>query len=173
MNTVDPAGLRMVDQCPDGLSPPVATGVLEEMFCASPEFNHLARATGGDAMFGYNDVDAQIATTVRDGADFYTLSYRPTRDSIAPGKFRNIMVTVDRPGLTVTDQRWVLCAAGATGCERTFLYRLQRNNWRRTFDLLNADTSRMVYDAVPLTVTASPRRTGVPLPWRQVDPSGS
>jgi len=65
------------------------------------QFAELARATGGAALYGRNDVDTEINTAIRDGASFYTLTYRPTNSSLDPSKFRKIAVTLNRPGLKV------------------------------------------------------------------------
>ncbi len=116
------------------------------------QFNALAKATGGKALYGRNDVDAEIGRTVEDGASFYTLTYRPTDTSLDPQKFRKIKVTVDRPGLVATTREG---------------YYLQRRPYRvnpdkpsrmLAFDLNAAATSTMVYDGLPVTVTPSPEK---------------
>ncbi len=69
--TVDPAGLLV--------NPGVyGEGTRFDPFGGQPDFKNLARATGGRNLYGRNDVDAEIGTSIRDGASFYTLTYRPT-----------------------------------------------------------------------------------------------
>ena len=61
------------------------------------EFMNMAEDTGGKA-YQYNDLDVGIGSYTREGAAFYTLSYRPTTDSMKAQRFRKIVVTVNRPG---------------------------------------------------------------------------
>jgi len=70
-------------------------------FGGNYEFGKLAKATGGRTLYGRNDVDMEINTAIQDGANFYTLTYRPANTSLDPQKFRRIKITVDRPGLSV------------------------------------------------------------------------
>jgi len=93
--TVDPAGLMVH---PDKYG---EENFLFAPWGGDPNFEKIALATGGRAMHGSNDVDAQIGTAMRDGASMYTLSYQPTQQVIDDTKFRSIQVTVDRPGVTV------------------------------------------------------------------------
>ncbi len=53
----------------------------------------LAVQTGGRALYGRNDVDAEIATTLADAATYYTLSYTPTNRDY-DSKFRKVLLTV-------------------------------------------------------------------------------
>ncbi len=48
-----------------------------------------------------SDVDAEIATSVDDGASYYTLAYVPSSANPESRKYRHIRVDVRRPGLTV------------------------------------------------------------------------
>jgi VWFA-related protein len=57
----------------------------------------IAAQTGGKVFFNRNDADVAIAASMTDGSDYYTLSYYPQNDW--DGKFRNLRVTVGRPGL--------------------------------------------------------------------------
>jgi VWFA-related protein len=69
---------------------------------AEIRFTTLATATGGWAFFSRNDVDRDIETSIRDGANFYTLSYSPANSSDKAVRFRRISVKVNRPGLVAT-----------------------------------------------------------------------
>jgi VWFA-related protein len=142
--TVDPAGLMIR---PDEYGPFAA---LDDPFGGNFQFSLLAKATGGRALYGRNDVDAEIGATIRDGQEFYTLAYRPTDDSGNPAKFRKIQVMLDRPDLTATTREgyYVQTPPGLVNHDKP--------SNRLAFDLISAGTSRMVYDAVPLSLTAQP-----------------
>lgn len=144
--SVDPAGL-VVD--------PVAKYGNEaaslDPFGGNYDFSRLARATGGKAIYGRNDVDAEIGSSARDGADFYTLTYRPTTGAMDPQKFRKIAVTVDRPGLTATTR------VGYYVSRRPAQVNATSPSRQLMFDLNSAATSKMAYDAVPLTLSRDPK----------------
>jgi hypothetical protein len=142
--TVDPAGLQ-VNQQTYG-----SDAAFTDPFGGNYQFAKLATATGGRALYGRNDVDAQIGTAIRDGASFYTLTYRPTNDSRDLQKFRRIKVTVDRPGLTVTTREGYYLAYGPGRVDP------QKPSQRLAADLISAETSNMVYNAVPLSLTRAP-----------------
>jgi len=143
--TIDPAGV---------MTDPGVYGNAARLFApfgGDPDFGSLARATGGRNLYGRNDVDAEIGTSIRDGSSLYTLTYRPTNPTYDITKFRHIKVTVDRPGLIyITRQGYYPdanpsrpAADGKIGS-------------RLASELINANNSNMVYDAVRFTVNASP-----------------
>lgn len=136
--TIDPAGLKM-DQQAYGYDASIT-----DPFGGNYQFAKLATATGGRALYGRNDVDAEIGTAIRDGSAFYTLTYRPTNESRDPRKFRRIKVTVDRPGLTVTTREGYYLDYGPEKLNPV------DPSKRLIADLVSADTSTMVYDGVPL-----------------------
>lgn len=141
--TIDPAGV-MVDPGVYGNG-----ARLFAPFGGDPDFQSLARSTGGRNLYGRNDVDAEIGTSIRDGASIYTLTYRPTDENYDPTKFRKIKVTVDRPGLTfVTRQGYFQDIRAARPTEDG------KVGSRLASELLNAESSNMSYDAVPFTVAA-------------------
>ncbi len=142
--TIDPAGLQVN---PGEYGPAAA---FNDPFGGNYEFNKLAKATGGGTMYGRNDVDAEIGTAIRDGASFYTLTYRPATPPTDRGKFYRIKVTVDRPGLTVTTREGYYLPYGPGRVDPT------KPAKRLVSDLLSADNSTMVYDGVPITLEASP-----------------
>jgi VWFA-related protein len=142
--TVDPAGV-MIDPGEHG---PVAA--FNDPFGGNYQFSRLAKATGGRALYGRNDVDAEIGTTIRDGQEFYTLAYRPTDDSRNPEKFRRIRVTLDRPGLNATTREGYYVQTPPA------LVNQEKPSRRLAFDLISAGDSRMVYDAVPLSLAVRP-----------------
>jgi VWFA-related protein len=142
--TIDPAGLQ---------SDPQAYGsdaAFTDPFGGNYQFAKLATATGGKAIYGRSDVDAEILTAIRDGASFYTLTYRPTNTSNDLQKFRRIKVTVDRPGLTVTTREGYYLAYGPGRVDPQKPSRMLVN------DLLSAESSSMVYDGLPIDIRHSP-----------------
>jgi len=138
--SIDPAGL-LVDPMAYG---PDAADV--DPFGGNYTFNRLAKATGGKALYGRNDVDAEIGTTARDGNGSYTLTYRPGNDSVDPEKFRKIAVTLSRPNLTVTAREGYYVRMPPAKVNP------QNPSQRLAFDLVSAETSTMPYDGIPMTV---------------------
>jgi VWFA-related protein len=61
------------------------------------EMDDLARVTGGQAIFGTNDVAGATQSTFEDGATYYSLAYRPTNANWN-GNFRQIEVTAEGGG---------------------------------------------------------------------------
>ncbi len=140
--TIDPAGVQ-VDPGRYG-----EDAALFDPFGGQPDFQSLAKATGGRNLYGRNDVDAEIGTSIRDGASFYTLTYRPTNTTRDITKFRKISVSViGRPDLkVVTRQGYFDPRAPA---------RLLANgspSYKLATELVGAETSTMVYDAVPMSL---------------------
>jgi hypothetical protein len=68
--TIDPVGLA-VDPGVYG-----SAAAFNDPFGGNYQFNGLSKATGGRALYGRNDVDAEIGTAIQDGSNFYTLTYR-------------------------------------------------------------------------------------------------
>ena len=101
-------------------------------------------------MYGRNDVNAEIGTSARDGANFYTLTYQPTTGTLDPQKFRKIAVSLDRPGLTATTR------LGYFVVDSPERVNPANPSHQLVFDLASAADSTLVYDAVPLTLTQDP-----------------
>ena len=181
--TLDPAGISAAG--PDTSSDP--TSFYEnDPFNANIDFNIMARATGGHAFHGRNDVDNLIAASERDGNQFYTLSYVPvtqTEPAISPDgqpkTFRNIRIVMRDPNLRATTRAgyYTPIDTGDAAAKAP----TQPNgslSGRLVFDLSVAGQSLMVYDAVPITITrdaGSPDRfilqmSTANIPWKQVDP---
>jgi VWFA-related protein len=135
--TIDPAGI-LVDPGVYGGDP------VADPFGGNYEFSKLAKATGGRTLYGRNDVDMEIQTAVQDGANFYTIAYRPANTSMDPQKFRKIKVAVDRPGLSVVTREGYYLQYGPGRVN-------PENPSRRLIsDLVSADSSNMVYDGVSI-----------------------
>ncbi len=143
--TIDPAGVQ---------SNPYSYGQAAgdfDPFGGDYEFNRLARATGGRTFYGRNDVDTEIGTSLRDGASFYTLVYRPESGAaLDRNKFRKINVTFDDPNLHAVTRLGYYPQRGPGRVDP------QHPSRRLAFELGAADTSNMVYDGVPLTLTQDP-----------------
>jgi VWFA-related protein len=60
----------------------------------------IAKATGGKAYYNSNGLKDAIIGIVNNGSNYYTLAYATTNKTW-DGRFRQIKVTVDRPGLRV------------------------------------------------------------------------
>jgi VWFA-related protein len=137
--TIDPAGV-MVDPGVYGGDP------MADPFGGNYQFNRMAKATGGRTLYGRNDVDAEVQTAIQDGANFYTLTYRPANTTMDPQKFRRIKVTVNRPGLKVITREGYYLQYGPGRVN-------PENPSRRLMaDLIAADSSNMVYDGIPVTI---------------------
>lgn len=143
--TVDPAGLQ-IDPGAYGAT----GGVAEDPFGGSYEFNKLAQATGGRTFYGRNDVDAEIGTSIRDGANFYTLTYRPTGAADNPNKFRRIKITFDDPGYRAVTREGYYPERGPAR------YNPQGTNKHLFNELIAANISNMSYDGVPVSLKADP-----------------
>lgn len=143
--TIDPAGVQ---------SDPYAYGEdagLYDPFGGNYQFSRLARATGGRTFYGRNDVDAEIGTSLRDGASFYSLVYRPEAGAtLDRGKFRRIKITFDNPDYHAVSREGYYPQRGP--------YRVdpEHPSRRLAFDLMAANASTMVYDGVPLTLQQDP-----------------
>lgn len=142
--TIDPAGVQIDPQAYG------SDAAVSDPFGGNYQFAKLAKATGGGALYGRNDVDAEIGTAIRDGASFYTLTYRPTNESMDLQKFRRIKVTVDRPGLSVTTREGYYLQYAPDKLNPV------NPSKRLIADLLSADDSTMVYDGVPISVNPMP-----------------
>lgn len=142
--SIDPAGLQA--------APPVQDmdGDEPDPFGGQVDFEAMVTATGGRALHGRNDVDAQIDESVRDGENFYTLSYTPTTPSDDPKPFRNIHVVMKDRSLTATTREGYFAHADPVAPVRDAKGKFTT---RVVFDLTAATTSWLVYDGVPLTVT--------------------
>ncbi len=144
--TIDPAGVQINPGVYDTYSE--IGGIATDPFGGNYEFNRLARATGGRTFYGRNDVDAEIGTSLRDGASFYTLVYRPEAGvPLDTNKFRKIKVTFENPGYHAVTREGYYPQRGP--------YRVnpQQPSRRLAFDLGAATSSNLVYDGVPLTLT--------------------
>jgi VWFA-related protein len=115
-------------------------------FTTNISFADIAPATGGKAYAGRNDIDHEIGTSVRDGSNFYSLSYVPTGDSDLAAPFRYISVRLKRPGLLATTRTGYFTQVPDGGVA------MPRN--QMIFDMVSAAKTTMNYDG--LSVSAVP-----------------
>jgi VWFA-related protein len=69
----------------------------DQLLATHSTMNSVAEMTGGKAFYGRNDLDKAIGEGLADGGTYYTLGYYPENKDWN-GKFRKIVVTVNRPG---------------------------------------------------------------------------
>ena len=110
-------------------------------FGGNLDFARMAVATGGKALRGRNDVDAEIGTAAQDGASLYTIAYRPTDSSADAKRFRSIKISMAPPGLIATTREG---------------YYPEDNQQALVRDMLAAILSRTPYDDVAMKVAPSP-----------------
>src|ERR1700733_1935990 len=66
--------------------------------------NYIAYQTGGEAVFGSNDLAGALRRTIEDGSNYYTLAYRPQNHDW-DSKFRKIKVELGRSGYSLSYRR--------------------------------------------------------------------
>jgi VWFA-related protein len=143
--TIDPAGV-MMDPGIYGSDYIYGSSIAADPFGGNYVFNRMAKATGGRTLYGRNDVDKEVQTAIQDGANFYSLTYRPTNTTMDPQKFRRIKVTVNQPGMKVITREGYYMQYGPGRVN-------PENPSRRLMaDLAAADSSNMVYDGIPITI---------------------
>jgi VWFA-related protein len=154
LSTVDPTGVGggrtgLTGETNGGASYDFHGSAHGDPFAQRINFDALAYATGGQSYYGRNDLDHLIANGVRDGAGFYTLSYRPTTGSDDPKEFRRIDVKVKQPGLHVAFREGYFPGYKPAPQMRTEDGRLTRNF---VADITVASRGMIVYDGVPMTI---------------------
>lgn len=176
--TIDPSTLDptpITDQESDSA---VSAGDLSGtglVFGGAIQFSSMAGSTGGHAFAMNNFLDQEIASSIRDGANYYEMSYSPTEYSTDAAKYRKIAVTVRRPGLSIITRDGYFPSEQpqpAVQAEK----RVDDVD-RVKFDLSTAALNKLTYNA--LTVVAEKSGPGdyfvsVPangLEWRE-DPKG-
>lgn len=169
--TVDPVGVSGEPESVDAYE----GGQSDDPFGGQIEFNAMAKATGGKAFFGRNDVDHLIESSVQAGTNFYTLSYTPSSTSDDSKAFRRIKVVMKDPNLRATTREGYYAKTPVLQLGESASGK-SANSMR--LDLSLAGQSMMVYDAVPIAVTrdlASPDNFRIyvkssEVPWRSAGP---
>jgi VWFA-related protein len=104
LSTIDPtanASSTVDIETPDDL----ATAEDEnggDPFPGNVNFQLIAPATGGRVFYSRNDIDNEIGTSIRDGENYYTLSYSPSNRNDQAQPYRRISIQINRPGLIAT-----------------------------------------------------------------------
>lgn len=76
-----------------------------------PAMEQAARATGGTALAGNNDLWQLLRRAQQDWRNYYLLSFQPPADPPRQVRYHHIRVRVDRPGLTVRARRGYMTQA--------------------------------------------------------------
>lgn len=131
-------------------------------------FGKLATATGGRSFYSRNDVDSEIGESIRDGVNYYTISYRPTGDSEADQPYRKIRITFQNPDLRAGFRDGYYTRDDAKPADSA---------GRERYDLAAAEENVLVYTGFSVSVAAvpnSPDTYVVSVPESQLDwtPSG-
>jgi hypothetical protein len=79
-------------------------GLQNELRLQHNSLRTLAEETGGIAVINTNSFDATFSRIVQDNSSYYVLAYYPPNPK-RDGKFHNIQVRVNRPGVTVRARR--------------------------------------------------------------------
>jgi VWFA-related protein len=108
----------------------------------------LSEQTGGFAAVNTNDIAGAFERLVAENSSYYVLGYYPANDR-RDGRFRNIDVRVNRPGLTVRARRGYVAPRG-----RAAETRLTGPN-DASAELREAMTSPIPVSGLPLAATAS------------------
>jgi len=66
------------------------------------KFSTLAPATGGTALFSRNDIDKEVAASIEQGSNYYTISYSPTNKNPDADFYHRIRIVLKDPTLTAT-----------------------------------------------------------------------
>ena len=124
--------------------------LVEDPSASNFNFNAFAVATGGSYFYGRNDLDAQIADSLKRGSEFYTLSYVPNG---TPGAYHTIRIKLRNPALHATTRQGYYDAVQPADLSA---------EKRIPVDLDLAATSRMTYDGVSVQLA----NTATPIPGK-------
>ncbi len=117
----------------------------QDPFASGVSFGGLAAATGGKAYKSRNDVDREIGTSVRDGSNFYTMSYSPSGDSNAAAAFRKIKIKLNQRGLLATTRSGYYSQPAETNAA------MAHN--QKAFDITSAASTTLTYDGLAIEAT--------------------
>lgn len=116
-------------------------------FAGDVNFTGLAKATGGKSFYSRNDIDREIGESVRDGVNYYTISYRPTNQSDEARPYRKIRVAFAQAGLHAFYRDGYYAAASDVPAASAP---------RSAYDLAAAEESTMVYTGLRVLVAPKP-----------------
>ena len=125
-------------------------------FDGTISFNTLAPESGGRAFAVMNDIDAEIATSVKEGSSYYSVSYVPSESIDAAHPYRGIDVRVSRPGLRVVSRRGYYSSTPPMP-----LRNAAQQHKAEGFDLGNAISSGLTYTGLSLTAGLSRKDSAI------------
>jgi VWFA-related protein len=146
LDTLDPVGVAAYASASDG----AGFFVVGNPFANEVDLDRLAASTGGRAIHGRNDLNTAIDETVRDGASFYTLAYRPSSSSQNAMEFRNIKVVMKDKSYHAKAREGYFAAPTVVA---PLLADDGRYSKRVVFDFNVASSNLLSYDGVHMTVT--------------------
>lgn len=120
-------------------------------FVGDVNFTGLAKVTGGKSFYSRNDVDREIDESVRDGVNYYTISYHPTNASDEEKPYRKIRVNINIAGLR---------AFYRDGYYANASDHVSPKDPRTVYDLQAAEESTMVYTGLTVHAIGKPGGAG-------------
>jgi len=87
-----------------------STDLLNELRIEHDSLRLVAEQTGGFAVLDQNDFRGAFDRILQDNSSYYVLGYHPTNDK-QDGRFRNVQVTVAKPGLSVRARKGYVAPA--------------------------------------------------------------
>jgi VWFA-related protein len=150
--TIDPTILTSslavttdADSVPGQASTPGAP--VPDPFESYASFPTLAKESGGKAFYSRNDVDREIDESVRDGMNYYTISYRPTNQSDEGKAYRKIHIGFTHAGLHAAYRDGYFTKETAVPT---------RPGTRLSYDMDAAIESTLVYTGLSVVAEAKP-----------------
>lgn len=143
--TIDPEGPAVHGNDPFPAGSPGDTDTDSLANLPGTSFDSFARSTGGEILFGRNDINAEVKETTLEGSHYYTMAYVPAGQNLAETDhpYHAIRVTVDVPNVRVITRDGYF---GGT----ELVPRVKANTEKKQpkmirFDLLGAASNSMVY----------------------------
>ena len=93
-----------------------STDLMEEMRLEHDSLRAVSDQTGGFAILDQNDFRNGFERILQESSSYYVLGYHPTNDK-RDARFRNVQVTVLKPGLTVRSRKGYVAAPPAKKAE--------------------------------------------------------
>jgi VWFA-related protein len=93
-----------------------STDLMDEMRLEHDSLRVVSDQTGGFAILDQNDFRNGFERILQESSSYYVLGYHPTNDK-RDGRFRNVQVTVLKPGLTVRSRKGYVAAMPAKKAE--------------------------------------------------------
>jgi hypothetical protein len=146
---LDPAGVSSSSETMDANGFVIPGNPFENQV----DFDSMVKTTGEMALHGQNDVDRQIVQAVRNGENFYTLSYRPRfTEEGNPKNFRAIQVQMGSKSLiAMSREGYYATPPELPEAQKTH----EHLSPQLAMELASAISGLMVFDGLPLTVSRS------------------